>query len=470
MGRREQHWVPAEGTLLDDRYRIGPMIERGGMGVIMRAEHIRMKRDVAVKLLNPDVAGVTGFRARFQREVDVATGLEHPHIVRCYDFGETADGVLYLVMELLEGQSLQATLDESGRLELRRAARLTLQLLDGLACAHLREVVHRDLKPSNAFVANDLRGNEVVKLLDFGLAKSLSSGEVSITATGAICGTPSYLAPETLVTQQVSPAGDVYAIGLLMLEMVLGRQVFASWSMAQTFLQQLMLPARIPRRIWDTPYGALMASALHKHPDDRPQNAEAMYQQLAAVIDDLPELRLEPHELPPLSDTELTDSFLQDLATGRLRHLDALRLLPGPEPWDPDSIAPDDRKTQTYVLGEIEAMMLAELEQKTTDTVDVRPRPQAGPYGHDSQRPRPPTVAESGRPGPDRAAGIAPWVLFACAVALLSLIVVYRLSTEPGTPPEDTPKPAIPRHLLGPPKSANPVIPSNVPDMGDDAR
>lgn len=324
------------------------------MGVIMRGEHIKMKRDVAVKLLSPDIATEAGYRARFLREVDLAATIEHPNIVRCYDFGETADGVLYLVMELLEGESLKETLHRERRMSTRRVAALLLQSLDGMATAHLQAIVHRDLKPSNIYIVQDHRGEDVVKVLDFGLAKSLTADHLTLTKTGAVCGTASYVAPESLVLQQVGTEGDIYAVGLIALEMLIGRQVCQSRAMAQTFLQHLVVPARIPRRVWDTPLGPILARALMKHPADRYANAEEMFQALRAVEADIPDVVLAPSEMPPLPPENLDNSLLMQLGDGKYSAIDALHELPAPEPWDLDDGVPDDVATLQDVMFHLE--------------------------------------------------------------------------------------------------------------------
>ena len=366
----DQSWVPAPGTVLDERYRLDEMIDRGGMGVIMRGEHIRMKREVAVKLLSPDIATEEGYRARFRREVDLAATIEHPHIVRCYDFGETADGVLYLVMELLEGQSMKELLLIERRLGTRRLVALTIQMLDGMSTAHLRQIVHRDLKPSNVFIVKDHRGQDVVKVLDFGLAKSLTASHLTLTKKGAVCGTASYVAPESLVLQQIGAEGDVYSVGLIMLEMLIGRQVYQSRAMAQTFLQHLVVPARIPRRIWDSPLGPVLAKALMKHPEDRYATAEQMYQALRAIEADVPDILLEPLELPPLPPDDLDNGLLMQLGEGKYATIDALRELPEPQVWDTDARVPDDADTLRGVVFQLEEQALGSTVEESEPPVE----------------------------------------------------------------------------------------------------
>ena len=346
-------WIPSPGTVLEGRYRIGEPFDGGGMGVILRATHLTLNRDVAVKLLRPDIARDPHLLARFRREVSVAASLNHPNIVQCHDSGETPDGSLFLVMEMLEGCSLKELLAQEERLDLRRAVGLARQMLDGLATAHAQNVIHRDLKPGNLFLATDVRGREVLKILDFGLARSILSEDVKITKTGTICGTMSYLSPESLLISEAAPTIDVYACGLIMLEMVTGRRAFPSSEVSQAFVQHLSLPARIPRRIWDTPYGQLIADCLRKDPAQRPANAEQMLQQLSAVPHPFEPIRLTTEEIPPFPSNRLDYQLLVDLVNGRDLGPELLRNFPAPEPFDAGEPLPDDRAIQDRIVRDV---------------------------------------------------------------------------------------------------------------------
>jgi serine/threonine-protein kinase len=273
---------PKKGEQIDGRYRVEEVIGRGGMGCIVRARQLAMERDVAIKLLHPHVADDQETVARFKREVHLAKSLAHPNIIQYYDFGKLPDDSLYLVMELLEGCDLHQELRQKGNFGVHRAIDITLQILDGLVEAHSHKVIHRDLKPKNLFLQHNRRGDHI-KILDFGIAKSTQSAETAVTRTGVICGTPSYLAPEILITQDAGPASDLYAVGLILLEMLIGRRVFKADTMARTFFMQLRQPVPVPECLRNTPLHPFLMDSLAKHPDDRFQSAEEMMDELEVV-------------------------------------------------------------------------------------------------------------------------------------------------------------------------------------------
>ncbi|MFP4600860.1 MAG: serine/threonine-protein kinase [Persicimonas sp.] len=278
--------VPQVGELLDERYRIKGVMATGGMGMILRAEQLPMERPVAIKVLHPHIAAENPeLVGRFQREVRLAKELNHPNTIRLYDFGESDTGLVYVAMEYLEGADLKELLSEQGALPVGRALEITRQMLDGLAEAHAREFIHRDLKPSNVFVTTNRRGEDLVKLLDFGIAKSLEEGRSDLTATGAVCGTPSYVAPEYLLDQSPGKAADVYAVGLMLLEMLTGRKVFCGQAPVQTLMMQIKLDTPIPDDIAASPVGRVVARATYKAPQRRYADAEQMYEAVCEVIE-----------------------------------------------------------------------------------------------------------------------------------------------------------------------------------------
>ncbi len=278
--------VPQVGELLDERYRIKGVMATGGMGMILRAEQLPMERPVAIKVLHPHIAAEKPeLVSRFQREVRLAKELNHPNTIRLYDFGESDTGLVYVAMEYLEGADLKELLAEQGALPVGRALEITRQMLDGLAEAHAREFIHRDLKPSNVFVTSNRRGEDLVKLLDFGIAKSLEEGRSDLTATGAVCGTPSYVAPEYLLNQTPGKAADVYAVGLMLLEMLTGRKVFCGEAPVQTLMMQIKLDTPIPGDIAASPIGRVVERSTYKAPERRYADAEQMYEAVCEVIE-----------------------------------------------------------------------------------------------------------------------------------------------------------------------------------------
>ena len=206
--------------LLEGRYRLIRKIGEGGMGEVFEAEHVRLKRKVAVKILKPNVASDQDAVTRLQREAQSITGHGHPNIVDALDFGRGDDGRVYLVMEWLDGESLDARL-ERGLIEIPTALEIVMQTCSGLEEAHDHDLVHRDLKPANLFLTHDRHGALVVKILDFGIAKRGAS-ENKLTATGVLIGTPNYMAPEQASGEPVDARTDVYALGVILFELLTG--------------------------------------------------------------------------------------------------------------------------------------------------------------------------------------------------------------------------------------------------------
>ena len=210
--------------VLAGRYALGAELGRGGMARVVAARDLRLQRDVAVKLLLP--GGVSSAdpaaRRRFVREARSAASFAHPHAVAVFDAGEDA-GVLYLVMELVDGRSLDAVIAER-RLAVAEATRIGDEVLQALAAAHRAGIVHRDVKPGNVLIRTD----GVAKLADFGIAKPLDDLAADVTSTGQFVGTPTYLAPEQVRGERATPATDVYAVGVLLFEMLAGRPPFVA--------------------------------------------------------------------------------------------------------------------------------------------------------------------------------------------------------------------------------------------------
>ncbi|MGM0385878.1 MAG: Stk1 family PASTA domain-containing Ser/Thr kinase [Actinomycetota bacterium] len=207
------------GRLVDGRYEVLERVARGGMATVYRAIDRRLDRDVAVKVMHPHLAESEDFISRFRREARAAARLSHPHVVAVHDQGLWEDS-FYLTMEYIDGHDLRSELRVEGALTLERALTVTQSVLDALAAAHRRDLIHRDIKPENVMVTHD----GVVKVADFGLARAVS--EATAASTGTVLGTVAYLAPELLTTGQATQASDVYAVGIMLYEMVTGHQPF----------------------------------------------------------------------------------------------------------------------------------------------------------------------------------------------------------------------------------------------------
>ncbi|WP_017200828.1 Stk1 family PASTA domain-containing Ser/Thr kinase [Arthrobacter sp. M2012083] len=218
------------GTTVDGRYTVRSRLARGGMSTVYLATDQRLERDVALKVLHPHLANDPTFLERLSREAKAAASLSHPHIVGVLDQGE--DGhIAYLVMEYVKGHTLRDTLDEQGALPPRLALALIDPVIEGLAAAHRSGLIHRDVKPENVLIADDGR----IKVGDFGLARAISAN----TSTGALIGTVAYLAPELVLGQPADARSDIYSAGIMLYEMLTGKQPYAGDSPIQVAYQHV---------------------------------------------------------------------------------------------------------------------------------------------------------------------------------------------------------------------------------------
>jgi tRNA A-37 threonylcarbamoyl transferase component Bud32 len=226
---------PTPGRVLADRYRLEAPIARGGMASVWLAHDELLGRRVAVKALHSDLAGDEKLRARFRQEAIAAAGLSHPNIVATYDTGDD-DGLAYIVMELIEGESLRQLLDRKGSLDVAVAVGIARQVSAALEAAHRNGVVHRDVKPGNVLVPRE--GS--VKVTDFGIAKA--TGSADFTRTGMVVGTARYLSPEQVQGQPTDARTDVYSLGLVLYEMLAGRPAYQGDSEMATAVARLAGP------------------------------------------------------------------------------------------------------------------------------------------------------------------------------------------------------------------------------------
>uniref|UniRef100_UPI001BA5F9A0 protein kinase domain-containing protein n=1 Tax=Pseudarthrobacter albicanus TaxID=2823873 RepID=UPI001BA5F9A0 len=205
------------GTLVDHRYLVQSRLARGGMSTVYLATDRRLEREVALKVLHPHLADDPQFLDRLGREAKAAARLSHPHVVGVLDQGE--DGRLaYLVMEYIKGHTLRDVINGKGALSPRLALALIDPVIEGLGAAHTAGLIHRDIKPENVLIADDGR----IKLGDFGLARAISAS----TSTGALIGTVAYLSPELVLGKQADARSDIYSVGIMLYEMITGRQPF----------------------------------------------------------------------------------------------------------------------------------------------------------------------------------------------------------------------------------------------------
>lgn len=271
-------------------YKIVRVLGEGGMGTVYLAEHPMIGKRVAVKMLRPDLGTDPGLVSRFFQEAKAVNEIRHPNIVDISDFGHTSDGIVYFVMELLEGKSLRDRLSEYGPMPIEQAVTTARQVIDALAAAHKVGIIHRDLKPDNVFLVEDSQvpGGFRSKLFDFGVAKLLGDKQKQVghkTIDGAVVGTPFYMSPEQALCHEVSAAADIYAMGVVLFEMLTGQVPFRSEQLVLLLNAILKQPAPPPSRLrpeippW---LDRLVLRCLEKDPEARPRSMEEVSKALAA--------------------------------------------------------------------------------------------------------------------------------------------------------------------------------------------
>jgi serine/threonine-protein kinase len=267
-------------------YRIVRRLGAGGMGVVYEAEHPLIKKRVALKVIHRELAQNLEVVTRFFNEARAVNHIGHEHVVDVSDFGQTAEGEHFLVMEMLVGESLADRLERDRRLPAPRALHIAAQIADGLAAAHAAGVVHRDLKPDNVFLVSKLGDPDFVKIVDFGLAKLLMDGAGGITKQGVILGTPEYMSPEQAESKKVVDArSDVWALGILLYQMLTGLLPFVGASMGEVLVKVVSRGAAPPRSVnAEIPPAVeqIVLKCLQKQPDARFQS---MAELRAALLD-----------------------------------------------------------------------------------------------------------------------------------------------------------------------------------------
>ncbi|HEV7857457.1 MAG TPA: serine/threonine-protein kinase [Pyrinomonadaceae bacterium] len=285
---------PLIGRTFDDKYRLDERLGVGGMGTVYRATHLLIDRPVAVKVLNPRFVEDEAAQARFRREARAAGRLQHTNAVAVTDFGQAEDGYVYIVMELLEGVTLREVLAREAPLDTARAVSMMLQVSAAVAAAHEAGIIHRDLKPANIFIVQRPHAPAVVKVLDFGIAKlaaeALDDDHQTLTQVGVMIGTPRYMSPEQCDGAKLTPAADVYSLGIILYEMLTSVTPFTGTSPLAVALKHSTEAPRPPRELVHSIPPALeeiILHALEKKPDDRPQDAGAFRRELYATAERL---------------------------------------------------------------------------------------------------------------------------------------------------------------------------------------
>jgi len=281
------------GQIVADRYHILKKLGEGGMGTVYLAEHVKMGRKSALKVMNPGMNTDPDAIARFNREASNASRLSHPNICGIYDFGETSDGMIYLAMEFIEGSSLTSLIEKAGQLPAPRAASIVHQTADALQVAHDAGIVHRDLKPDNIMVTKNRDGSDLVKVVDFGIAKASSSDAQKVTKTGMVVGTPEYMSPEQLAGDKLDGRSDLYSLGLVAFNCLTGGLPFAAETAQEAMIMRLTdHPRKLadvrPDIVWPEALQATLDRALARDADDRYQSAAQFGRDFAAAIAAMP--------------------------------------------------------------------------------------------------------------------------------------------------------------------------------------
>jgi serine/threonine-protein kinase len=274
---------PLIGKTIAGRYVIEGLLGEGGMSTVYRARNALVERPCAVKVMSAALATDANVRERFRREAKSTQAISHPNVIEIFDQGEMDDSTPYIVMELLDGHTL-SVLTDAGPVLPPRAIPIMIQIARGIARAHDLGVVHRDLKPENIFICSRGDSSDLVKILDFGIARSRADSR--LTNMGELFGTPQYMAPERVTTGEAGPSVDLYALGVIFFEMATGKLPFTASDPATFLIKHMKDPAPAPRSIAPRvpePLNALILQLLEKDPRARPVDAHRIEQDLVVL-------------------------------------------------------------------------------------------------------------------------------------------------------------------------------------------
>ena len=422
---------PLVGLTLDEKYRLDSRLGAGGMGTVYRATHLLIDRPVAVKVLNPRYVEDEAAQTRFRREARAAGRLQHANAVTVTDFGSTKDGLVYIVMELLEGKTLREVLAHDAPLDVARAVSVMLQISAAVEAAHHAGIIHRDLKPANIFIVQRKDAPPFVKVLDFGIAKLAAEAldddddPQTLTQVGAMIGTPRYMSPEQCEGAHLSPASDVYSLGIILYEMLTGTTPFNGTSPIAIAIKHSSTPPRSPREFVATiprELEEVVLHALEKQPENRPEDAGAFQRELYAVAE---RLGLEHAGSASVPTIETLRSAGTETPSGRLV-IDIERLR--------QSRAAASRVTSPDVVAH--AAVVADELRPAGDGNRSRAVPVAPntPVAAGVAPRRSPAIARMriffGKklPGEEPSRSRTKWLLVAAAVALLLVVGVFALT------------------------------------------
>jgi len=303
------------GSVLAGKYRVEGVLGRGGMGVVVAAEHLELRVPVALKFLGERYASRSDVVERFLREARAAAQLRSEHACRVSDVARLETGVPYIVMERLVGRDLSRVLREDGPLEVAMLASYIVQACDAIGEAHAAGIIHRDLKPGNLFVTQRRDGSALIKVLDFGVAKLQSEQDHAITSNRAVIGSPNYMAPEQLRSaRSADPRSDIWSLGVILHQLVSGRPPFEGETVADLAIKVATEPlpplAGVPAE-----YAAIVARCLEKPPDRRFQSVAELAAALAPLAAAAPRFASQPVPTITADLTAPTETTLRGAAS-----------------------------------------------------------------------------------------------------------------------------------------------------------
>jgi|CZKU01.1.fsa_nt_gi serine/threonine-protein kinase len=371
---------PLIGKTIAGCYVIEDLLGEGGMSTVYRARHKLVDRPCAVKVMNPVLATDAKVRERFRREARSTQSIAHPNVIEIFDQGKMEDGIPYIVMELLAGTTLSA-LVEAGAMAPSRALPIMIQIARGIARAHDLGVVHRDLKPDNIFIVTRDDGRDLVKILDFGIARSRA--DTRLTNAGELFGTPQYMAPERITSGEAGPSVDLYALGIIFFEMATGQLPFNANDPATFLIRHMKDPApaprtfdpRVPERL-----DALVLQLLEKDPRARPVDAHRVEHDLVEMTRALripipPEPEADPSSSRPPAKTLPAPAIDQWAQRIELFEQMASR-----------AYGPNVPGAQARTLSELKRLVLEINEVRTASAKEQRALEGIDAYGRDARQ------------------------------------------------------------------------------------
>lgn len=313
------------GREINRVYLIQEQLAVGGMGAVFKATDLRDNSIVAVKVISPHLAANPVFVKRFQREAKVGWALSHPNVAKVHEFGETDTGLLFMVMEYINGETLGDYMERNGPIKITRCMEILKPLCEALDAAHKRNILHRDLKPANILLTKTAQGENTVKLVDFGLVKLLqpddeiTKGGANLTGMGEACGTPFYMSPEQVIGQPLAPTADIYSLGVILYQMLTARMPIESNSIRQ--ILALKINQDIPPPSQRFPFipsnlDKVLQKAMARDPRYRYQTAIELYQAFHGVVAEI------ASEISQPSESSVEQEVVESMRTDYQNYLD----------------------------------------------------------------------------------------------------------------------------------------------------